>query len=238
MIEAKKMETEKRYLECEKRWVFAMLIFVAGFYGGYTLSVRGGVFCNGQTGNIALLGVALGSGDWKRAIYYLIPISSYLIGIMVSETIPRHVRCFRLRWDTLLTLIEIILVVIMGFIPATAPHQICQVTINFICAMQYNTFRQAEGMSMATTFCVNHIRVVGISLSKLLFRKKNTPETVGKLKAHGIMLCSFVIGAVTAGVLCIVSGVCAIWFVLIPLVILAVDLLRADMKTEKNGASA
>ena len=57
------MTKGKQYLECEKLWVFAMLIFVAGFYGAYTLTVRGGVFCNAQTGNMALFGVALGSGN-------------------------------------------------------------------------------------------------------------------------------------------------------------------------------
>ncbi len=221
----------KTYPEYEKRWVFALLIFVAGFYGGYTLCVRGGVFCNGQTGNIALLGVALGGGDWQRALYYLIPISAYLLGIMVSETIPHHVRWFRLRWDTLLTLIEIGLVTIMGFIPATAPHQICQVIINFICAMQYNTFRRAEGLSMATTFCVNHIRVMGISLTQLLSRKNRQPESAAQFRAHGLMILCFLVGAVSAGFLCRIFDVRAIWWMLLPLVILFLDLLLADMKT-------
>ena len=220
----------KNYPEYEKRWVFALLIFVAGFYGGYTLCVRGGVFCNGQTGNIALMGVALGNGNWRKALYYLIPIGAYLLGIMVSETIPRHTRWLRLRWDTLLTLIEMLLVITMGFIPSTAPHQICQVTINFICAMQYNTFRRAEGMSMATTFCVNHIRVMGISLTQLLARKAAHPEAAEKCLAHGLMIGCFLLGAVTAGLLCGVFEVRAIWWMLFPLAILFVDLLRADWK--------
>ena len=215
--------------EHEKRWVFILLIFVAGFYGGYTLSVRGGVFCNGQTGNLALFGMALGSGDWMKAIYYLIPISSYMLGIIVSEIIPRQLRWYRLRWDTLLTLIEIVLVVIMGFIPATAPHQICQVTINFICAMQYNTFRRSEGIAMATTFCVNHMRMVGTAVSRLITRKDHDPEQQEQVKTHGVMLVSFILGAVVSATLCLLVNVYAIWFVLIPLVVLAADLLRVDM---------
>ena len=224
------MNQEKRYPEYEKRWIFALLIFVAGFYGAYTLSVRGGVFCNGQTGNLALMGVALGNGNWGKAVYYLIPIGSYFLGIAVSEIIPRQIRCFHLRWDTLLTMIEMLLVAMMGFIPATAPHQICQVTINFICAMQYNTFRRAEGLSMATTFCVNHIRVVGISISRLLLRRDTNGDAAQKLRAHGVMLGCFMLGAVTAGALCQFFSVHAIWFALIPLAVLAVDLLVADLK--------
>lgn len=225
------MNREAQYPEYEKRWVFALLIFVAGFYGGYTLCVRGGVFCNGQTGNLALLGVALGAGNWQKALYYLIPIGSYFLGILVSETIPRQLRWRKLRWDTLLTFIEIGLVVIMGFIPATAPHQICQVTINFICAMQYNTFRRAEGLSMATTFCVNHIRVMGVSASRFL-RRKHTAEDVAKGKAHGTMILSFILGATAAGTLSHFFTTHAIWFALIPLTVLSIDLLHADLKKQ------
>jgi uncharacterized membrane protein YoaK (UPF0700 family) len=224
------MTKTRKTPEHEKRWVFLLLIFVAGFYGGYTLCVRGGVFCNGQTGNLALLGMALGSGNWMKAIYYLIPISSYMLGIIVAEVIPRQLRWYRLRWDTLLTLIEISLVIAIGFVPASAPHQICQVTINFICAMQYITFRQSEGVAMATTFCVNHMRMVGVAVSKMLTRKEKDTEQRVQLRTHGGMLISFVLGATMSAGLCMVFSVYAIWFALIPLVILAIDLLRADMK--------
>lgn len=228
------MTKEKQYLECEKLWVFAMLIFVAGFYGAYTLSVRGGVFCNAQTGNMALFGVALGSGNWGKALYYLIPISGYVLGSMVSEAIPCHVRRFRLRWDTLLTLIEMVAVIVVGFIPATAPHQICQVIINFICAMQYNTFRQAEGIGSATTFCTNHTRMFGSNLIRILFRRKEYPDAMEKVKSHGVMLLCFVLGAVASAFLCVIFHVRAIWFAVIPLVILFADLLKADLTTEKD----
>ena len=228
------MTQEKRYLECEKLWVYAMLIFVAGFYGGYTLSVRGGVFCNAQTGNIALFGMALGTGNWRKALYYLIPMSGYLLGSMISEAIPRHIRRFGLRWDTLLTLIEILVVAVMGFIPASVPNQICQVTINFICAMQYNTFRQAEGISMATTFCTNHIRMFGANLTRVLRRDKKHPDASEKTFAHGMMLLAFTVGVLTAALLCRVISTYAIWIALIPLGVLFVDLLHADLTTEKD----
>lgn len=231
------MNKEKQYLECEKLWVFAMLIFVAGFYGAYTLSVRGGVFCNAQTGNMALFGVALGSGNWRKALYYLIPITGYVLGSMVSEAVPRHVRRFRLRWDTLLTLIEIVAVIVVGFVPATAPHQICQVIINFICAMQYNTFRQAEGIGSATTFCTNHTRMFGSNLVRIIFRRNEYPDAMEKVKSHGVMLLCFVLGAVVSAFLCVKFNVHAIWFALIPLAILFADLLRADLSREKDKLS-
>ena len=32
---------ETEYLECERHWVFWLLMFVAGFYGVYTFLLRG-----------------------------------------------------------------------------------------------------------------------------------------------------------------------------------------------------
>ena len=231
----KRMKKAGEYLECEKRWVFLVLIFVAGFYGGYTLSVRGGVFCNAQTANMALFAVALGKGEWSRAAYYLIPMSAYLLGTIVSEAVPKPLRKTHLmRWDTVLTLIEIIVVIVVGFIPRSFPDQISQVAINFICAMQYNTFRQAEGISMATTFCTNHIRMFGANLTRVLRRDRKHPDAGEKTFAHGIMLMAFIVGVLAAALLCRVMGTYTIWLSLVPLSILFGDLLHADLTTEKD----
>ena len=231
----KRIQKAGEYLECEKRWVFLLLIFVAGFYGGYTLSVRGGVFCNAQTANMALFAVALGKGSWSQAAYYLIPMSAYLLGTVVSEALPKPLRRIHfMRWDTMLTLIEIVAVIAVGFIPRSAPDQICQVIINFICAMQYNTFRQAEGISMATTFCTNHIRMFGSNLTRVLRRDKNHPDAGEKTFAHGIMLLAFIVGVLSAALLCRWLGTYTIWAALVPLGVLFVDLLHADLTTEKD----
>lgn len=228
------MTKDKKYLECERLWIFAFLIFVAGFYGAYTMSVRGGVFCNAQTGNMVLFGVALGNGNWGKALYYLIPMSGYLLGSMVSEAIPRYIRRIHMRWDTLLALIEILVVAALGCLPASAPDQICQVAINFICAMQYNTFRQAEGVGMATTFCTNHMRMFGSALARTLLRRKKHPEAIEKVRGHGVMMLSFTLGAILAALLCRFFGVRSIWFAVIPLTVVFAGLLKADLTTEKD----
>ena len=62
------IKTEE-YLECEKRRVFVLMILVGGYLGAFTYSIRGGVFCNAQTGNFVLLAMALGNGSWFHALY-------------------------------------------------------------------------------------------------------------------------------------------------------------------------
>lgn len=41
-------------LECERLWVFLLLMSISGFYGAFTYTIRGGVFCNAQTANFVL----------------------------------------------------------------------------------------------------------------------------------------------------------------------------------------
>ena len=57
------MEKKTFYLTCERTWVYDTLIFAAGILGSYTYMLCGGIFCNAQTGNIVLLGIALGTSE-------------------------------------------------------------------------------------------------------------------------------------------------------------------------------
>ena len=230
-------QNEDEFLECERQRVFSILIFVAGFYGAYTYTVRGGVFCNAQTANFVLFAMALGNAHWLKALYYLIPMSAYLLGAVISEAIEEPMQRLRIiRWDTLLIIIEIATVSILGFIPESAPYQITQIVINFIASMQYNTFRQAEKVPMATTFCTNHLRQVGIAIVRVC-KEKGKGIYRRRLFLHGKMLFFFTIGGVASAALCRFFSGRAILFALIPLFILLIDLLYADLKSDKSDFS-
>ncbi len=221
-------------LECERWWIFALMITVAGFFGGYTFSCRGGIFCNAQTANFVLFGMSLGTADWKKALYYLIPMASYLGGTIISEALPKSVKRFiRIRWDTVFVAFEMIVVAVIGFIPEAAPVQICQIMINFICAMQYNTFRNAENIPASTTFCSAHTRAVGVHFVKWMKHREQS-EDLTKCLFHVRMIVFFVLGTILAGFLCRYFGTKAIWFAEILLITVFADLLYADLTKEKN----
>lgn len=226
-------DEKEAYLECEKKWVFAVLIFVAGFYGAFTYSIRGGVFCNAQTANFVLFSMEIGQGHWSQALYYFIPMGAYLLGAVVSEILPKPMKKLHfIRWDTFLILFEMVSVIFLGVLPEGAPFQISQITINFICSMQYNTFRQAQGVPMATTFCTNHVRQVGVMLTKAI---KNKDKKYGRLMLeHLSMLLCFTLGATASTFLCVRLEGRAIFFALIPLFVLLLDLLYADLKKESG----
>ena len=223
-------------LMCERTWVYHLLTAAAGFFGAYTYLLRGNVFCNAQTGNVVLMGMALGAGNWGEALYLLIPISAYLLGAFASELLPGPVkRHLPIRWDTLLIGIEMLVVVGLGFVPESAPVQISQVAINFIASMQYNTFRQTEGVAVATTFATNHIRQIGVGLAKEL-RRLRTGDTSHRKKflQHLEMLLFFLAGSVVGTVCCRFLVGKAIWVTLIPLGAVFSALLYADFTIEKD----
>lgn len=231
------MSADKKYLLCERNWVYYTLIMVSGFYGAFTYLLRGNVFCNAQTGNVVLMGLALGLGRWQEALYYLIPISAYLLGAIVSELLPNPIKhTFKIRWDTLLIAIEMCVVVILGFMPEDMPVQISQVAINFIASMQYNTFRQAQGTPVATTFATNHIRQIGVGLAiELKHINKEDKKHRVKLIKHFCMLIFFFIGAVIGTVFCNMWLGRAIWLTLIPLGLLFVLLVWEDLNNDDKG---
>ena len=227
------MEEKKQYLVCERRSVFAFLTLSAGMMGAYTFNLRGGVFCNAQTANVVLMAVAFGSRNWMEGCYYLIPIGAYFAGAFLSEILPSPVRRFGfLRWDTYLVAFECAVLFGIGFIPLTWPHHLVQVLVNFIASMQYNTFRQAEGIPMATTFCTNQLRQVGIGFAKAV-RKGDRAALSKGLFFLGMLGCFFS-GGVFSTVACHFLFAKAIWLNLIPLGIVLVRLVHADLTDEKE----
>jgi len=220
-----------QYLMCETKAVYRLLIAAAGMMGAYTLKLRGNVFCNAQTGNFALMAVALGSGDWRGALYYIVPISAYLMGAILSEWLPKEVRRLRLfRWDTWLVAFEILALVAVGFIPLTVTHHVVQVIINFICSMQYNTFRQAERVPMATTFCTNHLRQTGIHLVK--YWKNGDDRALERLRSHVVMISCFVAGGIVESFACGFLWEKAVWLAVVPLLTVFAQLAWADLGYE------
>lgn len=226
---------KKEFLMCERNWVYYTLITIAGFFGAYTYVLRGSVFCNAQTGNVVLMGLALGDGEWGKGLYYLIPISAYLLGAFVSEIFPNPVKhWFPIRWDTLLIALEMLVIICLGLVPESAPVQISQIAINFIASMQYNTFRQAEGVPMATTFATNHIRQIGVGLAReVKHLKREDKSHRKKLFQHLKMLIFFLIGSSVGTVFCNLLLGKAIWITLIPFSVIFAAFVHADLTTEK-----
>lgn len=215
---------ENNFPQYQQHWIFYALIFVGGLFGVYTFSVRGGVFCNAQTANVALFAMNLGTGNWRRALYLLIPMSAYFSGAVLSEFLGHKLsHQKRLQWGTAFIALDILAVIFLGLLPKEAPDQICQVVLNFICSMQFNTFRVNEGTPMATIFVTNHIREAGSNLVKTWMEKDAHAAKLWKL--HVTMIGFFILGGLAAAVLCHYFDVKAIFGALPVLVYIFIRLM-------------
>ena len=224
------------FLECERRWVYWCLIAAAGWFGAYTFLLRGGVFCNAQTANIVLFAMAVGKGDMKGALYLLIPISAYFTGAFFSEYMGKSVkRLHFLRWDTILVGVETVAVIILGLLPESVPDQICQIALNFICSMQFNTFRQLEGTPAATTFVTNHIRQVGANLARFVRHRDSASKD--KVKTHGAMIFFFFTGGAVGTVSGRLAGLPSLCGSACILLAVFIRLAYADRSYERNMLS-
>lgn len=225
---------EQFYLQCERKWIYAILMAVSGYLGAFTVILRGGVFCNAQTANFVFLAVAVGKKEFGHALYYFIPIIAYFFGTCISEFIPSKIKKHMgIRWDTFLIGFEIVVIVLLGFLPEYAPVQISQVAINFICSMQYNTFRQAQSIPMATTFCTNHLRQMGIYFMKWLKHQDDNTYLI-RLISHMEMIALFVSGGIISSIMCQVFLGKALFGAALLLLIVFISLLHADLTREKK----
>ena len=98
--------------------------------------------------------------------------------------------------------------------------------------MQYNTFRQSRHVAMATTFCTNHLRQTGVKFVKWL-RHRNK-DILAELLMHLSMIAAFTAGGVVSALLCTVLKGRALLGAEIPLLVVFIALLRADLGEEKD----
>lgn len=172
----------------------ALLAVVGGFLDAHTYIARGQVFANAQTGNIVLLGIHLSQGDWKKALFYLVPIFAFVLGIFTGEWIHHWEEGrLALHWRQLVLLLEICALVVVLLLPLGKSDAIANALVSFICSLQVQSFRKVHGMPFATTMCTGNLR----SGTEHLVRFIETKEKSRWEKAahyYGIIL-FFIFGA-------------------------------------------
>lgn len=132
--------------------VGVLLAVVGGFLDAYTYLLRGHVFANAQTGNIVLLGLSAAQGEFLKASYYLLPILAFLCGVLLTEWIrSRFQNCQAIHWRQLVVAVEMVLLVIVAFLPLGSWDSAANIMISLLCAMQVEGFRKILGNAAATT---------------------------------------------------------------------------------------
>lgn len=183
----------------ESFFLGALLAAVGGFLDAYTYLLRGHVFANAQTGNIVLLSLHLAQLQFAEAFYYLIPILAFALGVVIAELIRRAFRSHpRIHWRQITIGAELLLLLVVAFLPCGRLDMAVNVVISLLCAMQTESFRKVNGNAFATTMCTGNLR----SATELLFRYRVTKDKAERdrsLQYYGVLL--FFIGGAAAGTL-------------------------------------
>ncbi len=152
------MKTRKQM--SETFLIGAILAVVGGFLDAYTYISRGSVFANAQTGNIVLMGIKFANGKVKESLFYLIPIFSFIVGILICETIRyKFINAKHIHWRQIVIFFEIIILTIVAFIPQGQPYNnISNALVSFVCSLQVQSFRKFNDNAIATTMCTGNLR--------------------------------------------------------------------------------
>ena len=176
-----------------------LLALTGGILDAYTYLNRGQVFATAETGNLVLLGINCAMGQWRRAAYYLLPISSYAAGLLATLTFHRRSDRLFFHWRQFVVLAECLAVAAAALIPQGGLDPLVNCMIAFISAMQVQTFRKFRGCACATTMCTGNLRS---GVEALYFHLADSePGALARAGVYfGLILC-FIAGAVVSGLL-------------------------------------
>ena len=171
------------------------LAVVGGFLDAYTYIFRGGVFANAQTGNMVLLGITLANRNFLKAVYYLVPISAFFFGILFTEFLKRRFSDNDFdNWQHISLSIELVLLIVVGFLPEQMPDAVVNVMVSFVCSMQVNSFRKVKGSPYTSTMCTGNLRSATEQLGLYIFDKN--PDAAIKSLRYFLIIFAFCSGAV------------------------------------------
>ena len=199
--------------------ISALLSISGGLQDAYTFNVRGRVFANAQTGNIVLMSQNLLLGNIGQAVYYCLPVLSYLSGV-VSAVIIQNLfhNSSKVFWRQVVLLMEIVALTAVGFFPEPY-HMVPNMLVSFSCAMQVHSFKEIRGNRFASTMCIGNITSASESLGKYIFTRNR--RDLSKFLIIFGMVCFFAAGAGIGGVFSYIIKEKTIWISSVLLIVSA-----------------
>src|ERR1700719_1852748 len=113
-----------------------LLAFAGGYLDAYTWIIHG-VMANAQTANLVLLWVHGTAGEGEQALHFVPPLLAFTVGVLVGAWMRRAGGD---RAYAISTLIEIMLLVVVGVLHNRLPELAGTLGISFVAALQTTVF--------------------------------------------------------------------------------------------------
>lgn len=182
----------KRWQTSESITVGLFLALSGGFMDAYSYINRGKVFANAETGNIILMTLKICEGKFLESINYLIPITSFAIGVAISEIIKRRKEKINMiHWRQIPLLLEIVAFIVVAFLPQDM-NKIANSIISLVSGVQFSTFPKIRDVVIATTMCTGNLK----SGTQNLYRGISTGDKLSIEKGLYYYICIliFIVG--------------------------------------------
>jgi uncharacterized membrane protein YoaK (UPF0700 family) len=131
-----------------------LLAFAGGYLDAYTWIIHG-VMANAQTANLVLLWVHSTAGRWQEAVHFVPPLAAFTVGIVIASWLRRAAGE---RASAISTLIEIVLLIVIGILHNRVPDVAGTFGISVVAAMQTSIFTKVEGMAYSSVMITGNLR--------------------------------------------------------------------------------
>jgi uncharacterized membrane protein YoaK (UPF0700 family) len=175
-----------------------LLAAVGGFLDAFTF-IRFGVFANAQSGNVVLFGVFVARAEWSTALRHLAPVAVFLVGVATVESLGRPASRARLRRPFRVALgAEIVGLAVVAALPDSSPELVITLTVSFIAAIQFATFRTLVDTAYTSLLASGNLRTMSVELHRWIVERD---ELSGRRAARfGLVIVGFIVGAVVGAV--------------------------------------
>lgn len=206
--------------------VALLLAITGGFLDAYTYLFRGGVFANGQTGNLVLLGIRIAEKDWMKANYYVLPICTFLLGVLMADCIRFYVKNDKIiKWRHVILIVEIGVLIIALLSPQGDYDSVVNISISFVCALQTQSFRSLNGKPYISVMCTGNMRSAMGELTEYI-QAKDKKRFVNSIEYISVVF-FFIGGAFIGTVFVDIWEGDSLWFpIIILMIVFAILMLR------------
>ncbi len=197
------LTAEKVYqsVEFRERTLLGILVtMTGGCMDAYSYLTQGKVFATGQTGNGVLFAVHLAQLDAPGVVHYLVPITSFLVGILFSKwAVDRLHHRDHFKMQRFVLYLEIVVFLALCVIPEEVPELAVNSVISFTAAMLFENFRKFGASSAySSIFCTGNLRSFAENLYEAVAHHR--PGAARRAVSYLSIVGAFLLGAVVVAI--------------------------------------
>jgi len=176
-----------------------LLTATGGFLDAFTFVGHGHVFANSMTGNVVLLGLAAGTGDFTSVWWHLVPILAFIVGVAAAHVIRLKLADGPVgRVEQISLWLEIGFLSLVALLPHEIPDEAIIVGIAFVAAVQSTSFTRVRGGGYNSTMTTGNLRRFAEMLFKGLVPKRDS-QALWQARTFAVICLCFLGGAMIGG---------------------------------------